>query len=300
MGHNMRVDQPPPPYNPDTAIQVKAFTPTSTLHDDGVAVGYPHASPRLHGTVKTLEEIAQHFDIEEEIAEDLRCCRCKITVIADDSGSMKSSSYVEGMPHITTRWQELQHTLARLLDMLLFLDPDGGFELYFLNSTQPGGKAGEPIWISSSAELQACWGWARPAGRTPLIKLVEKAAEARCSGERIMMVMTDGSPTDGSFNDLKKTCERKPAGVYMNFLMCTDDDDIVERYESSIDAVPYVDVHDDYMSERKQVAQCGGRMNYNYYLAKCVLGAKLAKYDNMDDGFHGKHGLNPSCACSIM
>merc|ERR1712159_963514 len=268
MGHNMRVDQPPPPYNPDTAIQVKAFTPTSTLHDDGVAVGYPHASPRLHGTAKTLEEIAQHFDIEEEIAEDLRCCRCKITVIADDSGSMKSSSYVEGMPHITTRWQELQHTLARLLDMLLFLDPDGGFELYFLNSTQPGGKAGEPIWISSSAELQACWGWARPAGRTPLIKLVEKAAEARCSGERIMMVMTDGSPTDGSFNDLKKTCERKPAGVYM--------------------------------TERKQVAQCGGRMNYNYYLAKCVLGAKLAKYDNMDDGFHGKHGLNPSCACSIM
>merc|ERR1712100_230370 len=83
--------------------------------------GQPKRSRRLHS-----------ISIEEEIAEDLRCCRCKITVIADDSGSMKSPSYVEGMPHITTRWQELQHTLARLLDMLLFLDQDGGFELYFL------------------------------------------------------------------------------------------------------------------------------------------------------------------------
>merc|ERR1712146_152517 len=75
--------------------------------------------------------------------------------------------------------------------------------------------------------------------------------------ERYLMVMTDGCPSDGSFDGLRKLLASKKPGVYANFLMCTDDEGVVERYEDSIDAVPFVDVHDDYITRKLRWSAVG-------------------------------------------
>lgn len=252
-----------------------------------------------------IEAVMDHFDLELELATDLVtvASSASITVVADDSGSMSTPSLMPGVPWVKNRWQELQETLRRLLELLLFLDNDGGFELSFLNSQRPGAKGPATVWITSMKDLEAVWQWAAPKGRTPLIRAVEQYTQAGCSNERIMMVLTDGSPTDGSYKDLRNTLRKKRAGVYVNFMMCTDDDEVVNAYEGSIDDVKHVDVHDDFQSEKRQVEQCGRRLSYNAYLAKCILGARLAKYDNMDDGYmNAKKVSAASCSpmCSIM
>lgn len=272
-------------------------------------MGHPHATSSTAGVPvhlsQKIEAVMDHFDLELELATDLVTVAsvASITVVADDSGSMSTPSVMPGVPLVKNRWQELQETLRRLLELLLFLGNDGGFELAFLNSKRPGDKGPATVWITSAKDLEAVWKWASPKGRTPLIHAVEQYTQHYGSNERIMMVMTDGSPTDGSFKDLRSTLRKKRTGVYVNFVMCTDDDDVVNAYESSIDDVKHVDVHDDYQSEKNQVEQCGGRLSYNSYLSKCILGARLAKYDNMDDGYMNATKVKTaSCSplCSVM
>merc|ERR1711998_319240 len=155
----------------------------------------------------------------------------------------------------------------------------GGLELRFLNS-----NSGEPLLIRSEEDLDSCWSFARPGGRTPLVAATQAVSGAsQRASEKFVIVLTDGVPSDGSFEELRRAVAAKAEGVYFNFMMCTDDEETVERYEGAIDDVPGVDIHDDYESERVQVEQCGNRLSYNKYLAKCVLGARYAKYDNLDD-----------------
>jgi len=241
-----------------------------------------------------VQRLIQTLDLEYEIAADLLETEgTDIVVIADDSGSMQSTSHMPGRPEIRTRWHELQYTLRRLLEMLLTVDDRGGFELVFLNSNQ-----GRPVSIRSAEDLEACWQFAKPGGATPLLTRLRENLGHGTGNERYLMVMTDGCPSDGSFDGLRKLVASKKPGTYANFLMCTDDEGVVERYEDSIDAVPFVDVHDDYVSEKAQVERCGRRLGYNQYLAKCVLGAKFPKYDSLDDAY--RPGDPAACTCSIM
>jgi len=234
-----------------------------------------------------IEEIVDKFDLEHDVAQDLLTVRgTEIVVIADDSGSMITPSVMQGCPHVKTRWDELKETLRRLLDMMLFLDEDGGFDLYFLNSRNPETKE-ELVSIHNQHDLEAVWRWASPRGRTPLIGTFQKCSTVRPGREKFLMVMTDGSPTDGNFKHLKRAVTAKGQGVFVNFMMCTDDDDIVDKYEDSIDAVPFVDVHDDYVSEKRQVESYGKKLSYNKFLAKCVLGARFPKYDHLDEATPG-------------
>ena len=81
----------------------------------------------------------------------------------------------------------------------------------------------------------------------------------------------------------------------MSVMMCTEDDDVVEKYNKKVDPIAGVDVLDDYASEKKEVeAASGKKFSLNKYLVKCVLGPKFARWDNMDE--------SPSCKapCSVM
>ena len=54
-------------------------------------------------------------------------------------------------------------------------------------------------------------------------------------------------------------------------------------YQSVVDPVPGCDVTDDFASERALCATKGNDLNYNQYLAKCILAGKLAKYDFLNE-----------------
>merc|ERR1711998_644613 len=256
--------------------------------EEEIPVGTPisHVVQPKHSRVQALVE---HFDLEYEMAVDLLdTAGTEVVVIADDSGSMRSRSHMPGVPQVQTRWQELQYTLRRLLEVLLAVDDDGGFELCFLNS-----NSGMPVSIRNEADLEQCWAFASPGGATPLVsRLQQYCSQATAKQGRILMVMTDGCPSDGSFATLRQAVGAKGETVYVNFMMCTDDDDIVNKYEGAIDAIPGVDVHDDYQSEQEQARKCGNKLGYTRYLAKCVLGAKFLKYDCLDDHGTSKIGNN--------
>ena len=95
--------------------------------------------------------------------------------------------------------------------------------------------------------------------------------------------MTDGVPSDVDFGGLRRLVAAKHRNVFVTFLMCTEDDEVVAQYNRHIDKIPNVDITDDYLSEKKEVEALGNKLSYFKWLAKAVLGGKLAKYDQMDE-----------------
>merc|ERR1711918_15797 len=99
----------------------------------------------------------------------------------------------------------------------------------------------------------------------------------------LVMVMTDGSPSDLTFEQLRGMIQRKSEGVYVSVMMCTEEDDVVEQYNAQVDPLPGVDVLDDYVSEKREIEARGKRFSLNTYLVKSVLGPKYSRWDKMDE-----------------
>jgi len=231
-----------------------------------------------------VDMVSNKLDLDAELADDLvRWAGTEVIVIADDSGSM---SNIADYQKRLTRWDELKMRLSQLLDILLLVDDDGGFELKFLNK-------GHAAQIRCREDLDAVWRWATPAGRTPLGEVMGPYLNPRgLENDRLLMVMTDGLPSDVNFDQLRSMIQRKNKKVFVSVMMCTDEDDVVEKYNRQVDPIPGVDVLDDYESERAEVEKFRGKkLSVNTYLVKCILGPKFIKYDNLDE--------NPSCHCSI-
>jgi len=230
------------------------------------------------------------LDVTEEIVRDLlSIAGTDIIVVADDSGSMNSVSDTTNVSAPVTRWGELKQTLLELVEMLLLVDHTDGFTLKFLN---------DPRWytVTSRAQVEQIFHNRRPAGITPLATTLRsvfmgewaaalKRAEIK---EVILLVATDGEPTDTNFSglsDLIRNRPRQPFSYFVTFLMCTEMDDLVDQYDACIDNIPGCDVVDDYASERKQVLKAGREKTFSRskWLAKAVLGGKMPKYDRMDE-----------------
>eukprot|EP00919_Chromeraceae_sp_WS-2016_P017677 GHVR01042053.1.p1 GENE.GHVR01042053.1~~GHVR01042053.1.p1 ORF type:complete len:269 (+),score=76.13 GHVR01042053.1:20-826(+) len=221
-----------------------------------------------------------NLDINDEMLEDLISCGgTDIVVIADDSGSM-NSRVCPGM----TRWDELKDTLSLLLDILLAVDHINGFHLYFLNNRKFSN-------ITDKIQYENIFKNKSPNGGTPLKESLVKtfsgewdAGEAAPTQDVIVLVMTDGCPTDCSFTDLSRLLLERPRNYYMSFLMCTEEDDIVEKYNNTVDPIWGCDVCDDYVSECKEVYKARKiKLTREEWMVKCVLGGKMSKYDDMDE-----------------
>ena len=191
---------------------------------------------------------------------------------------------------------ELKATLKKLISMMLVID-NHGFELKFLNDDN---------WykINSESDLEGVFKPKQfPRGMTPLKANLEKVLGGYNhgdypEGDTILLVLTDGEPSDTNFNNLKAMIERRNKSVYVSFIMCTEDDDVVTAYEGCIDPLKGVDIVDDYVSEKKVCERVGNKLSYNKYLAKCLLGSKLDKYGHLDS-----HNMGPKAeggCCSIL
>eukprot|EP00656_Telonema_subtile_P055320 TRINITY_DN8518_c0_g1_i2.p1 TRINITY_DN8518_c0_g1~~TRINITY_DN8518_c0_g1_i2.p1 ORF type:complete len:421 (-),score=96.08 TRINITY_DN8518_c0_g1_i2:208-1470(-) len=295
----------------------------------------PESSPATLGPIDSpftrIQRVAQLLELTDEQACDLmELSGREIVVLADDSDAMNAPCAVEGV-HGSTRWEQLQESLVALLNMLLCANPTKGFELRFLNSNGGSGTR-----IRNTAELETAWTWAKPKGNANLLGafkrvLWKKAGEERkksdkrkaaCRGswrrhvlealtprgahsdEWILIVMTQGEPADGSIVQLGERFASKPEGVFVNVMLCTDEEEVVRAYEGGIDDIKNVDVLDDFRSEKRQVEEQGNTLSYNQYLIKCLLGAKLAKYDDLDGMPKSWQLETPrstkACNCAIM
>jgi len=261
---------PPPPHNSEIPSTIGVVNPGGEL-----------------SLAQRVADVAAKLDLESAMVSDLlQWAGTEVIVIADDSGSM---NHVTNSSLMATRWDELKLRLGQLLDILLLVDDGKGFELRFLNR-------GRPVMIRSHQELQACWQWAQPGGRTPLGAVMKDYLRpTELETDRLVMVMTDGSPSDVTFEQLRGMIQRKSEGVYVSVMMCTEEDDVVEQYNAQVDPLPGVDVLDDYVSEKKEIEARGKRFSLNMYLVKSVLGPKYSRWDKMDEA-----PTAAGCKCSIM
>jgi len=243
----------------------------------------PPNAPTLASRVTSMQV---ELDLPEQTVRDLLTVSgTNIVVIADDSSSMSAVSCTADVYNPKTRWQELRDTLNNLITMMLVVG-NSGFNLKFLNDDR---------WyeIHSPSDLTNVFSTKpKPRGMTPLgsnLACVLNGYDrgAYPEGETIVLVLTDGRPSDTNFSNLTNQIKARKAGTYVSFVMCTEEDDVVNTYERCIDPLPGVDICDDYASEKKQCERVGNKMNMHMYLTKCLLGSKLNKYGHMDS-----HNLN--------
>lgn len=173
-----------------------------------------------------------------------------------------------------TRWEELRSTVtfhAALADLMR-----APTEFRLLNpvygAPQVISVGGAPAEAARSMDLVHAAMASDPAGKTPLcghlrhVRQQVKRAEGqlrRTGGKAVVVIATDGCPTDGDLGRILKTFEGLPVWVVVR--LCTDDDDVVE-YWNNVDADVEVDmdVLDDLEGEAKEV--CGPNPWLNYAL----------------------------------
>ena len=236
-------------------------------------------------TYNRIKSVVDKYDISDNFVKPLKnLSRFDIVALFDDSGSMTtmidSNNY-----HGKTRWDELKDSAQMVVDIATCFDADG-IDAYFLNHntyTQ----------IHSFDQINSIFN-RRPTGTTnisaKLDEIYSNKSAILSEKELLILVFTDGEPNNGdSFQNLRKTVQNltKSGRIYITFIMCTDEDHIVESYDKYFDKkIPNVDVLDDYKSEARQIMKVQGnkyRFTYGDYIVKVMLGSIDNKIDILDE-----------------
>lgn len=221
----------------------------------------------------------------------------EIIVVADDSRSMNAVADTGDTRQPSTYWQELVQVMYQLVTMLLVIENSGGFWLKFLNDENY-------YHVSNKEQLDPIFATKPKAygGKTPLRASLEpilqrsynknndenKAEETTEAEDILCLVLTDGVPTDCTFAELASIVRAKPSTVYVSFVMCTENLDVVDKYNKYIDPIPGTDVTDDYVSERNEARRVGNSLTPFQWLAKMLL-VKFDHFDKLDERKMKKH-----------
>ena len=69
-------------------------------------------------------------------------------------------------------------------------------------------------------------------------------------GDTIVIVLTDGEPSDCRMPQIQSMLQARAKSVYVTFVMCTEEDDVVEAYNKCVDPIWGCDISDDFRSEK--------------------------------------------------
>ena len=203
------MSEPPPPYSlhppPPPAVPISAPPqPIAQQQQAGQVVGLVNQAPNL--TVgDRVRHMQDELDLPEDVVRDLlSIAGTDIVVVADDSGSMNQIADPTNTMNPKTRWEELQETLIKLAHLLLVVDHSDGFHVQFLN---------DPTWheIHSKQHVETLFYGRQARGRTPLGARLRPLLSGQWhpkghsnETELIVLVMTDGEPSDVTFDGLRQ------------------------------------------------------------------------------------------------
>ncbi|CAF2364225.1 unnamed protein product [Rotaria sp. Silwood2] len=246
--------------------------------------------------LKKFENIIRKYNINYDFAYRLRALEgFEIVMIIDDSTSMRTpiidydQEYISSFNQLPTRWDELKHIVSIIVDLAGTLDPVG-IDIYFLNR-QP------LLHVIDSSQLHETFS-RLPNGPTPITRVLNYILNLKRSHiyERklLILIATDGLPTDDNgqndLNSLEKVLlyERYPSidRMYVTFIACTNDLQTVTCLNNFDKNIPYVDVLDDYQSERMEVLNVQGKhfpFSYGDYVVKLLLGSIDPWFDYLDE-----------------
>ena len=241
--------------------------------------------------------ILNKYEIRQEYANILQQLQgFKIVFIFDDSGSMNTvlnesplNDNKMGMLK-ATRWDELQYFAKISIEIAsLFNDAHTGTDVYFLNKPPVKNIHDVDQFANYLKKLT-------PNGYTPLNKTFNTVLNENVNTIKekklLIIILTDGEPSDDFGNtdikSFKKSLQaRNPmCKIFVNIVVCTDDEDAVSYLNKWDVKIPNLDVTDDYASERNQIKKYKGkkyRFSFGDYVVKSMVGSIDAKLDQMDE-----------------
>ncbi|CAF0759959.1 unnamed protein product [Adineta steineri] len=246
--------------------------------------------------LERFKHLIVKYNINYDFAFRLRALEgFEIAMILDDSSSMRTPVLSHNQQNLSpfdqlpTRWDELKQTVSMVIDLASTLDPDG-IDIYFLNR-QP------LLHVVDSSQLNETFS-ILPNGPTPLTRVLSYVLNLKRSRvhdrKLLILIATDGLPTDengqNDLNALEKVLrhERYPAidRIYVTFIACTDDHSSVAYLNQFDKKIPYVDVLDDYPSERAEVLAVQGKhfpFSFGDYVVKLLMGSVDQWFDQLDE-----------------
>jgi len=133
---------------------------------------------------------------------------------------------------------------------------------------------------------------AQPSGGTPLIGTLRKVYYDKidlASKERklLIIVVTDGEPTDGTRTDLYNALVEitRNGNVHVSFAECTDNAEDMEYLDAWDGTIKNFDNTDDYREELQRVKMVQGmqfKFDYTDYVIKILLATFVRWYFNVD------------------
>lgn len=247
--------------------------------------------------LERFKELVQYYKITDDAAFDLRSLEgFDIVMIVDDSSSMRTPIIDRDHPEIyspftqfPTRWDELKEIVTIVVDLAATVHPDG-MDVYFLNR-QP------LLQVTNASQLEDIFSYP-PNGPTPLTRVLQYVLNLKRhyvhDRKLLILIATDGLPTNDAgqsdLDNLERVLreERYPSmdRIFITFLACTNDLQSVNYLNRFDRTIPYVDVLDDYQSEREEIRAVQGKnfpFTYGDYVVKLLMGSVDSWYDHLDE-----------------
>jgi hypothetical protein len=232
--------------------------------------------------ISKFDLLVKQNELAPEVANLLRrvLSDCEIVLLCDDSTSMTRAIYEAGSNKQTTRWLELKKLAAVVIEFVTAINPKG-LDIYFLNR-------GTLANVVDMSGLQNTFN-DLPSGSTPLIKTLRKIYREKANlpdgRQLLIVVVTDGEPSDGGLDDLYRVLYNKPSNVHVSLAECTDNEEEMVYLDDWDGRIPNFDNTDDYREELARVKIAQGpqfKFDYTDYVIKILLATFVRKYYNLD------------------
>lgn len=243
-----------------------------------------------------FRNLIRQYNINYDFAFRLRALEgFEIAMILDDSTSMRTPVIDHDLENLSpfdklpTRWDELKQIVSIVVDLAATLDPDG-IDIYFLNRAPL-------LHVTDSSQLNETFSYP-PNGPTPITRVLSYLLNLKRSHvndrKLLILIATDGVPTDDNgledLAGLEKVLrnERYPSieRIYVTFIACTNDLQSVAYLNNFDKKIPFIDVLDDYYSERAEVLAVQGKkfpFSYGDYVVKLLMGSVDQWFDKLDE-----------------
>ena len=150
-----------------------------------------------------------------------------------------------------TRWSELAGDANALVTLITALKPTG-LDVHFMNRPGIQGVT-DPLQLSNTFSIP-------PSGGTPMISSIKNMYRQYTSIKTnvLLIVVTDGEPSDGEYSDLFAVLMNKPSNFYISLVECNDNEEEMDYLTGWDSLIPRFHNQEDYGEELRLVRQVNG------------------------------------------